>query len=107
MSRSLCFNTSTEQICLRITPRTQAQNGAVLQTQAIPIIFPIPPTLEIEITPAERQLIFQLVAQQDQLQQQLQQPGINIAAINQQLAAVNDRYEAVISGIRERYDARF
>lgn len=32
MSRSLCFNTSTDQICLRVTPLAQ-QNEEILQTQ--------------------------------------------------------------------------
>lgn len=30
MSRSLCFNTSTDQVCLQVTPLS---NGEVLQTQ--------------------------------------------------------------------------
>lgn len=37
MSRQLCFNTNTDQICLQVTPLSQVaagQNGEVLQTQA-------------------------------------------------------------------------
>lgn len=34
MSRSLCFNTNTDQICLQITPLAQV-NGDVLQSQGI------------------------------------------------------------------------
>lgn len=56
MSRSLCFNTSTDQICLQVTPL----EGAVLQTQT---------------NPAITQQVNSIQAYIDQIEQQLQNPN--------------------------------
>lgn len=80
MSRSLCFNTQQEQICLQVTPLAQD----VLQSQVPPI--GIDRALLNVATPAERDLILSLISQYGQAAQQ----GIENVAIRQQINALID-----------------
>lgn len=92
MSRSLCFNTSTEQVCLQVT----SLSDEVLQSQVLRQRLLVPLDIANVATFAERQLLAQISRQYLQLYQQ------GVQQNNLELQALADRFNGIISTINDR-----